>query len=157
MTDPERHYWLRNGDLLISRSNTPQLVGHVAIVGGISEPTLYPDLIMRMRPKPEVADVAFLWFQLRTDKLRYAIVTRAHGANPTMVKLAKIDVQTLPVVIPPIEVQKAMATKLYAMEAKTAQLARIYHEKLHLLSELKKAILHRAFSGELHGNEAIAA
>jgi len=28
--DPRRHYWVKNGDFLITRSNTPKLVGHVA-------------------------------------------------------------------------------------------------------------------------------
>jgi type I restriction enzyme S subunit len=36
-TKPWRHYWVRNGDLLITRSNTPELVGHVAIASDIDE------------------------------------------------------------------------------------------------------------------------
>jgi hypothetical protein len=52
-TDSRRHYWVKNGDFLITRSNTPELVGHVAIASGINEPTIYPDLIMRMNPSPD--------------------------------------------------------------------------------------------------------
>ena len=52
-TAPHRHYWLKDGDFLITRSNTPELVGHVAIAKGLTEPTIYRDLIMRMNPDPD--------------------------------------------------------------------------------------------------------
>ena len=156
-TDPGKHYWIQNGDLLIGRSNTRQLVGHVAVANGISTPTLYPDLIMRMRANPQAADVTFLWFQLRTEKLRNEIMKRAHGANPTMVKLAKGDVQALPIILPPVRVQQALVSRLEAMQAKADQLSLIYEQKLSLLDELRTALLHKAFSGQLTGKEAIAA
>ena len=30
-TNPDAHYWLQPNELLMSRSNTPELVGHTAI------------------------------------------------------------------------------------------------------------------------------
>ena len=51
--DSGRHYWVKNGDFLITRSNTPKLVGHVAIASDITTPTIYCDLIMRMNPDNE--------------------------------------------------------------------------------------------------------
>lgn len=87
--DPRRHYWVSNGDFLITRSNTPELVGHVAIASGISEPTIYPDLIMRMTPEPDRMLVKFLWYQMRSPALRLEIMSRAQGANPTMKKSVK--------------------------------------------------------------------
>jgi hypothetical protein len=49
-----------DGDFLITRSNTPELVGHVAIADGIARPTIYPDLIMRMIPAPDCMLTRFL-------------------------------------------------------------------------------------------------
>ena len=69
-TNPRRHYWVNNRDLLITRSNTPELVGHVAIASGIIKPTIYPDLIMRMIPDPNRVLTEFLYFQLRSPSLR---------------------------------------------------------------------------------------
>jgi type I restriction enzyme, S subunit len=63
--DAGRHYWVRNGDFLITRSNTPELVGHVAIADGITRPTIYPDLIMRMIPAPDRMLTRFLYYQMR--------------------------------------------------------------------------------------------
>ena len=45
--------------------------------------------------------------------------------------------------------QKEIATQLDALSAETRRLAAIYSRKLAALEELKQALLHRAFSGEL--------
>src|SRR5438094_874191 len=47
----EGHFWLHPGDLLITRSNTPELVGHAAIYSGEPSPCIYPDLMMRLSVK----------------------------------------------------------------------------------------------------------
>lgn len=147
--DSSRHYWVNNGDLLITRSNTPELVGHVAVVSGVNEPTIYPDLIMKMRPDPNLALSEFLYYQLRTLKLREEIVGRAQGANPTMKKINKQAVQTLPIRCPSLERQKDIVITLDELAAETKRLEAIYRQKLALLAELKQSLLHKAFSGEL--------
>jgi type I restriction enzyme S subunit len=146
---PRRNYWVRDGDLLITRSNTPELVGHVAIAERISIPTIYPDLIMRMNPNPDRATTEFLYFQLRTPALRKEITGRAQGANPTMKKISNGAVRTLPIAIPPIEVQRFVVKKIGALTAETQRLESIYEQKITALEELKKSLLHRAFNGDL--------
>jgi type I restriction enzyme S subunit len=148
-TDPGRHYWVRNGDFLITRSNTPKLVGHVAIAEGIEEPTIYPDLIMRMNPHPDRAETRFLYYQLRTPSMREVISGRASGANPTMKKINKGSVQTLPLSMAPLDEQKAIVQKLDALATETRRLEAIYERKLAALAELKQSLLQRAFAGEL--------
>jgi type I restriction enzyme S subunit len=148
-TNSEGHYWVNNGDLLISRSNTSELVGHVAIAENIAEPTIYPDLIMRMNADSTKAINIFLYFQLRSTPLRIIISNKAHGANPTMKKVNKGDVQTLPLWIPSVPEQEKIAAKLTALEQHTAQLGLIFQRKIAALDDLKKSLLHRAFNGEL--------
>ena len=148
-TDPKARYWIQNGDLLITRSNTPELVGHVAIASGIEGPTIYPDLIMRMNPMPDRALTKFLYYQLRTPELRTEIMGRAQGANPTMKKISNGAVKTLAISVPPIATQQAIVAKLEALTEETQSLARLYERKLAALEELKKSLLHQAFTGEL--------
>lgn len=147
--DPRRHYWVNNGDLLITRSNTPELVGHVAIAAGINGPTIYPDLIMRMNPSPDRAMTEFLYYQLRSPALRREITGRAQGANPTMKKISNGAVRTLPVAIPPLDTQRKIVAKLGALELETRRLVSLYKRKLGALETLQRALLHQAFSGEL--------
>ena len=148
-TDPKARYWIQNGDLLITRSNTPELVGHVAIASGIEGPTIYPDLIMRMNTMPDRALTKFLYYQLRTPELRTEIMGRAQGANPTMKKISNGAVKTLPISVPPIATQQAIVAKLDSLREGTQRLARLYERKHAALEALKKSLLHQAFTGEL--------
>ncbi|MFA6173827.1 MAG: restriction endonuclease subunit S [Kiritimatiellales bacterium] len=148
-TDSRRNYWIKNGDFLITRSNTPELVGHVAIAEGITEPTIYPDLIMRMNPAPDRMMTEFLYFQMRTPSLRKEIMGRAQGANPTMKKISNGAVKTLPIAVPPIATQQAIVETLNDLTEKTQRLGAIYQQKLAALEGLKKSLLHRAFAGKL--------
>jgi type I restriction enzyme S subunit len=152
-TDSRRHYWVKNGDFLISRSNTPELVGHVAIAKEISEPTIYPDLIMRMNPMPDRIVTEFLYYQLRTPALRKEITGRAQGANPTMKKISNGAVKTLPITVPPIAKQQAIVGTLNAAVEEAERLASIYKRKLTALEDLKMSLLYRAFAGELTGSK----
>ena len=147
--DARRHYWVKNGDFLITRSNTPELVGHVTIASGIEEPTIYPDLIMRMNPNSKEVLTEFLYYQLRTPALRSEITGRAQGVNPTMKKINKKAVQTLPICVPTIEVQKQIVARLNGLTVETQRLASLYQRKLAALAELKKSLLHQAFTGQL--------
>lgn len=148
-TNHQRHYWVNNGDFLITRSNTPDLVGHVAIASGITQPTIYPDLIMRMNPAPDRMMTEFLYYQMRSPSLRREITGRAQGANPTMKKISNGAVRTLPISVPSIASQQAIVETLNALTIETQHLESIYQQKLAALDELKKSLLHQAFTGQL--------
>ncbi|MGO2510507.1 restriction endonuclease subunit S [Marinomonas polaris] len=148
-TKMNAHYWVNNGDLLITRSNTPVLVGHVAICSNIEIPTIYPDLIMKLKLDIDKVDSKFIYYQLRSERLRKIITNSAQGANPTMKKINQGIVQSLPIRYPSIEIQKEIAFKLDSISEATIQLEENYQNKLDSLNELKKSILQKAFSGEL--------
>lgn len=148
-TDTRRNYWVKNGDFLITRSNTPELVGHVAIASGIHAPTIYPDLIMRMNPAPDQMLTEFLYYQMRSAALRKEITRRAQGANPTMKKISNGSVKTLPINVPPMVIQHAIVETLNDLTEETQRLASIYQRKLEKLDALKKSLLHHAFTGQL--------
>jgi len=147
--ESNKKYWVKNGDFLITRSNTPELVGHVAIASGIETPTIYPDLIMRMNPLPERMTAEFLYYQMRTPRLRQEIMGRAQGANPTMKKISNGAVKTLPITVPSVAIQHVIVSTLNKLTEETQQLESLYQRKLEALDELKKSLLHQAFSGNL--------
>jgi type I restriction enzyme S subunit len=149
LSKPDARYWVNNGDLLITRSNTPELVGHVAICSNINEPTIYPDLIMKINPKEKIITTEFLFYQLKSPKLREIIKEAAHGANPTMKKINKTDVQNFKICYPLLFEQEKIIQKLDLLSAETKRLEAIYQQKIECLEELKKSILQKAFNGEL--------
>jgi type I restriction enzyme, S subunit len=147
--DPQRHYWVENGDLLITRSNTPKLVGHVAIASGINIPTIYSDLIMRMKPDSEKVLTKFLYYQMQSKLLREEIMGRAKGANPTMVKINKKSLQSIPIYFPSLEKQEIIINFIEQLFQHIRELEAVFHEEASALSEFKQSILQEAFNGNL--------
>jgi type I restriction enzyme S subunit len=94
--NPEGRYWISSGDLLITRSNTPGLVGHSALVPELEEEFIYCDLIMRMRVNESLADPKFAHFVLQSAPVRQFISIRQKGQSGTMKKISKADVQQIP-------------------------------------------------------------
>jgi type I restriction enzyme S subunit len=143
------HYWLEPNELLITRSNTRELVAHVAIYDGTPPKAICCDLIMKMRVDPTGADTRFVYYYLRSPEARIYFTSRAQGASSTMKKIGKKVVQDIPIPVPCLEQQKSVVAILDALAAETQRLESIYGRKLAALDALKKSLLHEAFSGQL--------
>ena len=92
---PAAHYWASPGDLLITRSNTQELVGHAAIYDGEPTPCIFPDLMMRIRVDPERADTRFVWYWLQSGHAREFVQRSAQGTSPTMKKINQATVMNI--------------------------------------------------------------
>jgi len=147
--DYNAHYWLQPGDILISRSNTPELVGHASIYTGEPFPCIYPDLLMRLRVRTSEANSHFLIYWLRTREVREHINRRASGASPTMKKIKQDDVCNIP--FPTIDVSKQMrwVSHLDSIQSDVDNLFRLLDQHTKLLDQLEQSILERAFRGEM--------
>jgi len=64
-------------------------------------------------------------------------------------KLNQKSLNSIPVPVPPIAEQVRIVETAEAFQASVERLEEIYREKLDALAELKQAILHKAFAGEL--------
>lgn len=94
--DDDAHYWLKAGDLLVTRSNTPELVGHAAIYDGMPVPCIYPDLMMKVPLDRDEVDARFVWLWLQTPLVREFIMREAKGTSPTMKKISQRTVMRVP-------------------------------------------------------------
>jgi type I restriction enzyme S subunit len=95
-TERDAHYWLRPNDLLMSRSNTLELVGHAAIYSGEPQPCIYPDLLMRLHVNEIRALKRFVWYWLQTKASRAFVESKAKGTSPTMKKISQGVVCAIP-------------------------------------------------------------
>jgi type I restriction enzyme S subunit len=105
---------LAEGDLLISRANTRELVGMVGRYEDVGSPCIYPDLMMRLRVGGEVR-AEFLELVLRSDHCRRQIQARASGTSESMVKISSEVVMDLAVRVPPLDVQLRIVEKYEAL------------------------------------------
>jgi type I restriction enzyme, S subunit len=92
---------------------------------------------------PDKASQRFMEFYLNSIKLD----TYVSGmAQP---KLNQKSLNSIPVPSPPLVQQKAIVANLDSLQDETQRLESIYQRKLAALDELKKSLLHQAFSGAL--------
>ncbi len=148
-TAPNAHYWLQPGDILISRSNTLELVGHAAIYSGTPFPCIYPDLMMRVRVDQSKADSRFLIYWLQSKEVRHFIQSRAAGASPTMKKINQSHVRNIPFPVIPIEEQRWVANHLDSIQSEVDEMLKTMEQDARLLDRLEQSILEKAFQGQL--------
>jgi type I restriction enzyme S subunit len=150
LTTPDGHYWLRPGDLLVTRSNTEELLGHAAIYSGEPSPCIYPDLMMRLKVDPELADTRFVYYWLRTPEIRTRIQHAGSGTNSSMKKITQKDVMGLPFPTgTPPSVQRRIVERLDRFVAEIEEARRMQRSARDDLDALMPALLDRAFEGEL--------
>ena len=67
----------------------------------------------------------------------------------TVDRIALKEFPSFPIILPPLDQQRATVKKLDALRAETQRLASLYEQKLAALEALKKSLLHQAFTGKL--------
>lgn len=89
----------------------------------------------------------FLVFLLNSDGLQKQMRGKMDGAAITRLTLVKIKELQIP--LPPLPIQKQIVAKLDALSEKVKQLESNYKQILADCEELKKAVLKKAFNGNL--------
>ena len=140
------HFWLKSGDIFLTRSNTPDLVGHAAIYDGNPNPCIYPDLMMRLEIKPADVNRRFVWYWLQSPTVREFIAKNAKGSSPTMKKISQGTVMAIPFPSS-IEISKQchIVARLDALQAQLRTLKKLQGETAAELDGLLPSVLNNAF------------
>ena len=107
---------------------------------------IYHYHIWKVLPHATVVEKRFLLHLLEWDVDE---IKKAHGTGTTMMHVGKGSMESRVVPIPPLKAQAAIVSVLDDLREETQRLARLYERKLAALEELKKSLLHQAFSGDL--------
>lgn len=147
---------IKDGDLLLTRSNTRELVGDVCIVRDARPKTVICDLIYRLIIKPTLIDSSFLMYQLFSPFGRTQIERDARGSSGTMPKIAQRHIRSWRAVMPQLEEQHRIvetiedATKNIDGAVKRAQ------TEISLLREYRIRLVADVVTGKLDVREAAA-
>ena len=138
---------VRQGDLLMSRANTTELVAAVCIVRQIPPLVLLPDKLWRIRflKDSKLLPEYTLWV-LRQPGMRTIIGNLATGSSGSMKNISQEKAATLPIPLAPISTQQEFTRIAHQQERLRAQQQR---EALRQAEQLFGALLDRAFRGEL--------
>ncbi|WP_174185018.1 restriction endonuclease subunit S [Nocardia barduliensis] len=144
---PSLEFEVHAGDLLVTRANTPDLVGDVAVVPDESHRLLLPDLIYRVGLMPHISSEYVAQVAL-SRRVRSVVESIARGSSQSMVKLRGEDIKVWP--IPKADL--AQQTKIVEMIAKgTAESSRlriVIQRQLELFAERRQALITAAVTGQ---------
>jgi type I restriction enzyme S subunit len=103
-----------------------------------------------IRPVADKLDADFLHYLLISKPYKEQLLRTGEEGGSTRQAITKAQIQEFSVEYPKtLTEQIAIVAKLDAMLAETQRLESLYQQKLTALDDLKKSLLHQAFSGAL--------
>lgn len=137
---------VREGDLLISRANTTQLIGAVAYVWKTAGLSMLPDKLWRfVWSEPRKIHPLFMLHMARSSHFRNQLMLRATGSSGSMKNIGKTKMLEIPIPLPPYPLQLRFAKITTRLQAKINSLTESLTEAESLFASLQQ----RAFRGEL--------
>lgn len=146
--------WLGPGDILVQRGNTAEFVGVPAIYEGESAKFLYPDLMIRVRVRPDVSP-RFVWYMLLAPQARNYLRERATGSAGNMPKINQEILANVPLPLPQLGAQEQTVEQLDAAFAVADSVERLLDVASLRIERSSQAILGKAFRGELAASEVV--
>lgn len=142
--DPPESHRANNGDILLSRANTTELVGASALVETAATNLFLPDKLWKLQLKDQV-NAYFFWHLLQTKIVRSSISKASSGSGGSMKNISQKAFLAISVPDFSNEVQNQIGNIVREQRA----LRHLLHRKLSLLQELQKSLATRAFAGLL--------
>jgi type I restriction enzyme S subunit len=147
---------IRDGDLLLTRSNTRELVGDVCVVKGARQKTVLCDLIFRLVVDPTRLDRRFLMYQLLSPVGRTQIERDARGSSGTMPKISQRHIRSWVVIAPSPPEQLSLVEAIEDAVAMINNAARRAERAISLLREYRTRLIADVVTGKLDVREVAA-
>lgn len=145
--DEIEKYLLKHNDVLFNRTNSPELVGKTAIYKS-EMPAIFAGYLIRIHRKEDLLDGDYLNYFLNSrialDYGKTVVISSVNQANINGAKL-----KGYPIPAPSLSEQKAIVKELDGLLEETQRLESLYQRKVAALDDLKKSLLHQAFSGQI--------
>lgn len=132
------------GDVLLTKDGAG--TGNVTL-NTIDEPFSLLSSVCLLKTKQELLNPGFLCYYLQSPLGLSSIVGQMTGAAIKRIVLK--DIKKALIRFPPLEAQCKVVATLDSLFEESQRLEAIYRQKLDALAELRKSILHQAFSGQL--------
>jgi len=103
--------------------------------------------IVPIRFEPQTISQVFGYYLLRSEPVQAQIRAKTYGTALMQINIG--DLRKIVVAFPPLEKQTALVEQLDAIQEAADHLTDVYERKRAALDELKRSLLHQAFSGAL--------
>lgn len=140
----------KKGMIIISRMNTPELVGASGYVGKDYPNLFLPDRLWQTVLHEHITiDSKWLSFLFKSINFRKVLSTLATGTSPSMKNIGQEDVLNILVPYPDISVQRLIAyhieTHIVRIDAKKSKTEKL----IELLTEYRTALISELVTGEI--------
>jgi len=134
---------VRPGDLLMTRANTPELVGMACVVERVRPGLMLSDKTLRLVMR-EVGDPGVLVMLLRQPEMRKQIEIAATGTSNSMKNISQESIRNLVVPWP----SKTLQSDVLAKSAGVREESSRWHAEISKLGLLKKRLLTDLLTGD---------
>lgn len=146
---PIQQYEIRPRDVLMSRANTKELLGSVALVEDVRPKLLLCDKLYRLDVIDDRISRKFLVAFLRSKPGRYLFEQEATGASGSMQNIGQDTVRNVWIPVPPKSEQEAIASALARERRQTAEIEVALSASRSLLKERRSALITAAVTGQI--------
>ena len=147
-SDEYAAFALRTGSIVMALTRTIIAGGlKVAVVPEEFDGALLNQRVAAILPRADVVLAPFLFSYLCSHTVAEYVKDRVNTLMQP--NLSIVDLRAMPIPFPPMREQSQIADRLAALREETQRLESLYQRKLTALDELKKSLLHQAFSGAL--------
>jgi type I restriction enzyme, S subunit len=142
---------LKKDDILAVRSNgNIELIGRCILVGEVTGKISHSGFTIRIRLSNGSVIPKYVCHFMKSAGSRKLLTEGGTGTNIKSLNQGMLSALMIP--FPAIATQKVLVEQLESLSEETQRLESIYQQKLAALDSLKKSLLHRAFNGELTGD-----
>lgn len=135
-------FLVRSGDLLITRANTPQLVGLSCIAEETSARLMLSDKTLRLRVNERIAPARYVQVALGSSAVRRQIENLATGTSNSMKNISQSAIKSLMIPFPGTEEANRIAEILNSADMQAATI----HNSLAKFHANKMGAIHAALS-----------
>ena len=144
-------FLLRDGDLIIAMTDMagdPKILGVPTLVSNQNGRNfLLNQRVGKLFGFSDNVRVPYLRYFLTSPSIK--LFYKSKGAGGLQINISKGDILSAQIPLPSIKMQDRIIDELDELSEETQRLEAIYQQKLAALEELKKSLLHQAFTGQL--------
>ncbi|MFA8300991.1 MAG: restriction endonuclease subunit S [Hyphomicrobiales bacterium] len=143
-------YQLKKGDFLLTRGNTPELVGDSCFINmDINIPLMFSDLVYRLTFNNKKVNDKFMLYSFLSEYHRIQIISSARGSSSSMVKISQDHIKSWTFICPPLSEQQQIADYIERESDKIDKAISIQGQQIEKLREYKLSLINSVVTGKL--------
>ncbi len=148
-TQPISDLEIKQGDVLVSRANTRELLGSASVVKQVRPHLLLCDKLYRLKILPDTVNSIYLVLAMGSSTIRFQLERDATGASNSMQNISQSTILNLVIPLPDLSEQQTIVAYLDHETAKIDTLISRIRDGIEKLKEYSTALISAAVTGKI--------